>query len=78
MRDVHAEATEGAPRVPRQRGAQWTYWHDCINHCPACGKTSWHIGRFSAECSFCTTALALEHSAMLGCGTFCRNQPARN
>lgn len=54
-------------------GRQQTYWSGNVNHCPGCGRTSWFIGRFSAECSFCRTALALAHSGMLGVGTFQRN-----
>lgn len=29
------------------------------NHCPGCGGTSWHIGRMSAECAFCGTAVEI-------------------
>lgn len=28
-------------------------------HCPACGAAKWHLGRFSAECAWCGTALPL-------------------
>jgi len=73
MRDAQAVPTEIEPPGSRIRGTQLTYWPDNINHCPGCGKTSWIIGRFSAECSLCRTALALAHSGMLGVGT-----PARN
>jgi hypothetical protein len=69
------------PRVPDHApvivagiiGRQLTYWSGNVNHCPGCGRTNWIIGRFSAECAFCRTALALEHSGMLGVGTFNRN-----
>lgn len=27
--------------------------------CPGCGGSHWTIGRFSAECAFCCTALPL-------------------
>ncbi len=72
MRDAQASPTEIEPPGSRIRGIQLPYWPDGINHCPGCGKTSWIIGRFSAECSFCTTALAMAHSGMLGVGTFAR------
>lgn len=62
--------SDAAASIPPPRGLQWTYWRDSVNHCPGCGRTSWYIGRFSAECCFCRTALALEHSGMLGVGTF--------
>jgi hypothetical protein len=29
------------------------------NHCPGCGKSHWMIGRLTAECAFCGTALPL-------------------
>ena len=29
--------------------------------CPGCGYASWHIGRQSAECACCGTALSLAH-----------------
>lgn len=29
------------------------------NRCPGCGRSSWHVGRSSAECAFCGTALSL-------------------
>lgn len=27
--------------------------------CPGCGRGHWHVGRVSAECAWCGTALAL-------------------
>jgi hypothetical protein len=41
------------------RGYQPLYHADTVNHCPGCGHTHWHIGRQSAECAFCETALPL-------------------
>lgn len=41
------------------RGYQPLYHIDIVNHCPGCGKTHWHVGRFSAECAHCKTALPL-------------------
>jgi hypothetical protein len=35
------------------------YYQDTVNHCPSCGGKHWHIGRSSAECAFCETALPL-------------------
>ena len=32
---------------------------DEINHCPGCGHSQWFIGRISAECGICGTALPL-------------------
>ena len=54
---------------PNARGYHAVYHavdHDGeINHCPGCGRTHWIIGRMSAECAFCSTALPLKE-AMTG------------
>jgi len=44
---------------PRARGYHAVYHPGEVNHCPGCGRTHWMIGRVSAECAFCTTALPL-------------------
>jgi hypothetical protein len=36
------------------------------NRCPACLKSNWLIGRSTAECAFCGTALPLEHTGLEG------------
>jgi hypothetical protein len=41
------------------RGWLPLYHQDTVNHCPSCGHTHWHIGRATAECAFCETALPL-------------------
>lgn len=33
------------------------------NHCPGCGRSQWIIGRSTAECAFCATALPLAERA---------------
>jgi hypothetical protein len=54
-------STEGRrdPFNPSARGYHAVYREDEINHCPGCGRTQWIIGRVSAECAFCSTALPL-------------------
>lgn len=37
-----------------------------VNHCPGCGRSQWLIGRVTAECAFCATALPLEHTGFEG------------
>lgn len=37
--------------------------------CPGCSRSHWHVGRLSAECAFCATALPLEES-VTGAGVF--------
>lgn len=48
--------------LPATRGYHAIYRENEVNHCPGCGRTHWLIGRLSAECAFCSTALPLETS----------------
>lgn len=48
---------------PPARGYLITYREHEVNHCPGCGRTHWYVGRISAECSFCATALPLATSS---------------
>ncbi len=41
------------------RGFMPLYYAGESNHCPGCGGTHWHIGRVSAECARCETALPI-------------------
>ena len=34
-----------------------------INHCPGCAGTQWYVGRESAQCAICETALPLAQIA---------------
>lgn len=45
------------PSNPSQRGYYAVYRMKETNHCPGCGRTHWYVGRISAECCFCGTAL---------------------
>ena len=49
---------------PQLRGYHAVYRDNAVNHCPGCGRTHWLIGRMSAECAFCSTALPLKEVAM--------------
>lgn len=42
-----------------QRGHHVVYRVNEANHCPGCGRSQWYIGRVSAECGFCGTAVPL-------------------
>jgi hypothetical protein len=55
---------------PASRGFHAVYRQDEVNHCPGCGRTHWYVGRMSAECGFCGTALALAETGMTGAGLF--------
>ena len=51
---------------PSSRGYHAVYRDGEINRCPGCGRTHWLIGRVSAECAFCTTALPLKEASNRG------------
>lgn len=42
-----------------KRGHHIVYRANEANHCPGCGRSQWYIGRVSAECGFCGTAVPL-------------------
>jgi hypothetical protein len=42
-----------------KRGHHIVYRANESNHCPGCGRSQWYIGRVSAECGFCGTAVPL-------------------
>lgn len=64
MQDFDTAAREAFN--PHSRGYHAVYRDGEINHCPGCGRTHWHIGRLSAECAFCTTALPLKDAMTQG------------
>lgn len=47
------------PHDPAARGYGVAYRPGETNRCPGCGRSHWHVGRVSAECAFCETALPL-------------------
>lgn len=51
---------ERPPVSPSARGYHAVYRENEVNYCPGCGRTHWLIGRLSAECAFCATALPLD------------------
>ncbi len=44
------------------------------NVCPGCGQSHWSIGRMTAECAFCATALPINNGGTTGVGLFRRSQ----
>jgi hypothetical protein len=46
-----------------KRGHHIVYRANVSNHCPGCGRSQWYIGRVSAECSFCGTAVPLAEAS---------------
>jgi len=41
------------------RGHHVVYHTNERNRCPGCGRAQWYVGRITAECGFCGTAVAL-------------------
>ncbi len=64
--------SKGYSHDPARRGYGIVYRRDETNHCPGCGRTHWYVGRVSAECGFCSTALPL---AEVEYGCVGRRQP---
>ena len=56
------------------RGYILVYREGEVNRCPGCGRSHWHIGRISAECAFCATAIPLADAHGRGHGTHSRNR----
>ncbi len=48
------------------RGYQVLFRAEELNYCPGCGGTNWYIGRVTAECGRCGTALPLSEAAATG------------
>jgi hypothetical protein len=46
-----------------KRGHHIVYRANEPNHCPGCGRSQWYVGRVSAECSFCGTAVPLAEAS---------------
>jgi len=50
------------------RGHHVVYRANEMNRCPGCGRAHWYIGRQTAECGFCGTAIALAEANWIGPG----------
>ena len=48
-----------------RRGHHVIYRANESNHCPGCGRSHWYIGRMSAECGFCGTAVPLAETSVV-------------
>ncbi|QAY79254.1 hypothetical protein [Sphingosinicella sp. BN140058] len=66
------QGSRAFPHDPSMRGYQLVYRPGEVNQCPGCGRSHWLVGRVSAECGFCATALALADTGMTGVGTMYR------
>src|SRR3954469_19062460 len=56
---VYERATPSFAATLANRGHHIVYRANADNHCPGCGRSHWYIGRISAECGFCGTAVPL-------------------
>jgi hypothetical protein len=56
---VYERATPSFAATVANRGHHIVYRANSSNHCPGCGRSQWYIGRISAECGFCGTAVPL-------------------
>ena len=72
MRAMIEARGEHFPHNPSARGYHVVYREDEVNHCPGCGRTHWFVGRLSAECAFCATALPLAEASARGIGGLSR------
>ncbi len=45
---------------PETRGYHVMFRSGTQNVCPGCGGSSWHVGRVTAECGHCLTALPIQ------------------
>ncbi|WP_300113387.1 hypothetical protein [Sphingobium sp.] len=52
--------------LPAERGHVILYRLAETNHCPGCGGSHWLVGRQSAECARCATAIPLMSPATPG------------
>ncbi|WP_448658215.1 hypothetical protein ACPVPU_12175 [Sphingomonas sp. CJ99] len=63
------------PLILEQGGYRITYHADEPNHCPGCGNSHWLVGRITAECAHCATAIPLAGGSQSGAGLFVSVQP---
>ena len=67
---IFGKAGRESPHDPARRGYHVVYRENHVNHCPGCGRSHWYVGRLSAECGFCGTALPLVEALSTGAGLF--------
>jgi uncharacterized protein (DUF983 family) len=67
---LFGQKAAGFPQNLARRGYHVAYREGEANRCPGCGRSHWYVGRLSAECGFCGTALPLTDSLGAGAGLF--------
>jgi len=63
---VYERAPASFAAALAKRGHHIIYRVNEANHCPGCGRSQWIVGRSTAECAFCGTAVPLAET--------CRNE----
>ena len=58
------ERAESFPDSLARRGHHIVYRANTSNQCPGCGRSQWYVGRFSAECGYCATAVPLAEARL--------------
>jgi hypothetical protein len=66
LRSMIQSENESFAHDPSARGYSPAYRQNQVNRCPGCGRTHWYVGRISAECGFCATALPLAEGSARG------------
>src|SRR5256714_4229061 len=66
---VYERATPSFAATLANRGHHIVYRANSDNHCPGCGRAHWYIGRISAECGFCGTAVPLAEARLADAAT---------
>ncbi len=74
MGSMFGKSGKAYPHDPSRRGYHVVYRENEVNHCPGCGRSHWYVGRLSAECGFCGTALPLADMGTWGVGLVRRGQ----
>jgi hypothetical protein len=62
---VYERASASFAASLAKRGHHIVYRANEPNHCPGCGRSQWYIGRASAECGFCGTAVPLAETSVV-------------
>lgn len=69
MRITTGQRHRRQPVRPKERGYAVFYRVNELNYCPGCGRSNWIVGRQSAECAICSTAIpfgASDYAALCG------------
>jgi hypothetical protein len=70
LRTIETSVGKPFAHDPARRGFLPVFHPGELNRCPGCGRSHWYVGRVSAECGFCGTAIALADTGFIGTGLF--------